>query len=51
MIFAERASVGSIPGVVVWAVVTLFYVGLILLAMMAKRLHPMGDEASSERSN
>ena len=48
---AERASVGSIPGVVVWAVVTLFYVWLILLAMLAKRLHPMGDEALSERSN
>jgi uncharacterized membrane protein len=47
---AERAGVGSIPGVVVWAVVTLFYVLLILLAMYAKRLHPMGDESSTERS-
>jgi uncharacterized membrane protein len=48
---AERASVGSIPGTTVWAVVTLFYVWLILLAMLAKRLHPIGDEASTERSN
>lgn len=41
---AERASVGSIPGALVWAVVTVFYVWLILLAMLAKRLYPMGDE-------
>jgi len=48
---AERASVGSVPGTTVWAVVTLFYVWLILLAMLAKRMHPIGDEASTERSN
>jgi uncharacterized membrane protein len=47
---AERATVGSIPGTVVWAVITLFYVWLILLAMLAKRLHPIGDEESLERS-
>jgi hypothetical protein len=34
----------------VWAVITLFYVWLILLAMLAKRLHPIGDEESLERS-
>jgi uncharacterized membrane protein len=48
---AERATVGSISGVVVWAVVTVFYVWLILLAMLAKRLHPEGDERAIERSN
>jgi uncharacterized membrane protein len=47
---AERATVGSIPGVVVWAVITLFYVWLILLAMLAKRMHPIGDEESLEGS-
>jgi uncharacterized membrane protein len=43
---AERATVGSIPGVIVWSVITVFYVWLILLAMLAKRLHPVGDEES-----
>jgi uncharacterized membrane protein len=46
---AERATVGSIPGVVVWAVITVFYVLLIMLAMLAKRLHPIGDEESLEK--
>jgi uncharacterized membrane protein len=48
---AGRASVGSVPGVVVWAVITVFYVWLILLTMLAKRLHPIGDQESLERSN
>jgi uncharacterized membrane protein len=48
---AERATVGSISGVVVWAVITVFYVWLILLAMLAKRLHPEGDDQAIERSN
>ena len=41
---AARASVGSIPGVLVWVVVALFYAWLIVLAMLAKPLYPMGDE-------
>jgi uncharacterized membrane protein len=41
---ATRASVGSISGIVVWAAVVVFYVWLILLAILAKRVYPMGDD-------
>jgi uncharacterized membrane protein len=45
---ARRATVGSVPGALVWAVVAVFYVWLILLAMLAKRLYPLGDEDRPE---
>jgi uncharacterized membrane protein len=46
----ERANVGAIPGVVVWTLVTLFYAWLILLAVLAKRLYPMGDDRAPDRA-
>jgi uncharacterized membrane protein len=45
---ARRATVGSVPGVVVWAVVTAFYVWLIILALLAKRLYPLGADNTPE---
>jgi uncharacterized membrane protein len=47
---ARRAAVGAVPGTLVWAVVAAFYVWMIILAILAKRLYPLGDEGSPERA-
>ena len=45
---AGRANVGSVPGTLVWTVVMAFYLWLIFLALLAKRLYPLGDDGSPE---
>jgi len=40
------AAIGQIPGVVVWALVIVFYIALIAIAVLAKRTYPMGSEAA-----
>ena len=40
------AAVGPIPGALVWAVVLVFYAGLIAVAVLARRTYPMGSEAA-----
>jgi uncharacterized membrane protein len=41
-----RAEIGSVPGLLVWAGVALFYVALAMVALLAKRTYPMGSEAA-----
>jgi uncharacterized membrane protein len=45
---ARRANVGSVPGLLVWLVIVAFYICLIVVAMLAKRLYPMGDEGARD---
>jgi len=40
------AAIGQIPGVLVWALVIVFYIALIAIAVLAKRTYPMGSEAA-----
>jgi uncharacterized membrane protein len=40
------AEIGGIPGALVWAVVIVFYIGLIAVTVLAKRSYPMGSEAA-----
>jgi uncharacterized membrane protein len=40
----SRAAVGSIPGIVVWALVVIFYIWLVVLTINAHRFYPGGDE-------
>jgi uncharacterized membrane protein len=42
----RRAGIGSVPGVMVWAAVGVFYVVLAAIALLAKRTYPMGTEAA-----
>src|SRR5215212_2461224 len=39
-----RASIGSIPGWLIWVVVVGFYIGLIFVAWSAARRYPAGEE-------
>ena len=40
------ATIGRIPGAVVWAVVIVSYAALIAIGVLAKRSYPMGNEAA-----
>jgi uncharacterized membrane protein len=40
------ASMGAVPGTVVWTVVVAFYIILIAIAVLAKRSYPMGSDAA-----
>jgi uncharacterized membrane protein len=40
------AAVGPIPGVLTWLVVSVFYLALIAVGVLAKRTYPMGSEAA-----
>jgi len=40
------ATIGRIPGVLVWAVVVVFYVALTAVGLLAQRSYPMGNEAA-----
>jgi uncharacterized membrane protein len=40
------AAIGPFPGALVWAVVVVFYAGLIAVGLLAKRTYPMGSEAA-----
>src|SRR5919199_2432658 len=42
----QRASIGSLPGPVVWTSVVLFYVLISAVGFLAERTYPMGDEAA-----
>jgi uncharacterized membrane protein len=42
----EGAAIGRVPGPVVWAVVILAYIGLVAVAVLAKRNYPQGSEAA-----
>jgi len=41
-----EAHLGPIPGAITWALVTIFYVVLIAIGVLAKRSYPMGSEAA-----
>ena len=41
----QRASIGSLPGEVVWVGVVLVYAALGAIALLAQRTYPMGNEA------
>jgi uncharacterized membrane protein len=47
--FVDRAAVGSIPGAAVLAAVAALYGWLAILALMAARLYPLGDEDVREQ--
>jgi uncharacterized membrane protein len=40
------ASIGRVPGSIVWAVVVVTYLALISVGLLAKRTYPMGSEAA-----
>ena len=42
----QRASIGSLPGPLVWLGVVLFYVLISAVGLLAERTYPMGDEAA-----
>ena len=42
----QRAALGSVPGLMVWAGVVLFYLVLSAVALLAERRYPMGSEAA-----
>ena len=42
----RRAAIGSLPGLLVWLAVGVFYLLLAAVALLAKRTYPMGTEAA-----
>jgi uncharacterized membrane protein len=40
------AAIGHVPGAVIWAVVVVWYVALVAVALLAQRSYPMGNEAA-----
>jgi uncharacterized membrane protein len=46
--FVARAAIGSIPGWLVCAVVGVFYTWLIVVAVVARRMYPMGADDAGE---
>jgi uncharacterized membrane protein len=40
------ASIGQIPGILVWGVVIVVYTGLVSIGVLAQRTYPMGTEAA-----
>ncbi|HEV7666240.1 MAG TPA: DUF2270 domain-containing protein [Chloroflexota bacterium] len=42
----EGASIGRIPGAVVWVLVVLWYLLLVAIGLLAQRSYPMGNEAA-----
>lgn len=40
------ASIGRVPGLIVWAAVLVGYITLLAVAVLAKRTYPMGSEAA-----
>ena len=42
----SRAAMGPVPGVVVWALVVVYYLLLIGISLLAQRSYPMGSEAA-----
>jgi len=42
----EAASLGGLPGIVVWVVVIAFYATLIAIGVLAQRSYPMGSDAA-----
>jgi hypothetical protein len=42
----DAATIGRIPGQVVWAVVIAGYVAITAIGLLAQRSYPMGNEAA-----
>jgi uncharacterized membrane protein len=46
--FVRRAAIGTIPGAIVVALVAFFYAALVVLALGAHRVYPLGDDEARQ---